>query len=279
MNISPEDIMASVPALSGTHLPVSVIESGQHSRVFDFTTHIARVGRHHPSGDALERESKMLSIIGPLLPVPTPRTEIYRIADTIVVVHEKLAGEPLMSLNTLSEDQRGNIAAQLGSFLKTMHTIPIERIGDLDLQSTDHQYWTIWLADVRNRIYPFLDRIGADRFDTQAVAFLESWSNAPGQLIHGDFGCGNILIENGKISGIIDFGGTSIGDPAVDIAGLLASYGEAFVDIVARTYPEADCLRHRSAFYRPAFAAMEALHGIDHDDAIALEAGLATLRV
>ena len=42
------------------------------------------------------------------------------------------------------------------------------------------------------------------------------WSNAP-VWIHGDFAIGNILIKDNKLSGVIDFGGTAMGDPACDL--------------------------------------------------------------
>ncbi|MEL7432050.1 MAG: aminoglycoside phosphotransferase family protein [Chlamydiota bacterium] len=35
--------------------------------------------------------------------------------------------------------------------------------------------------------------------------------------IHGDFAASNILIQNRKVSGIIDFGGMAMGDPACDL--------------------------------------------------------------
>ena len=35
--------------------------------------------------------------------------------------------------------------------------------------------------------------------------------------IHGDFAFGNFLIKVGKLSGVIDFGGMAIGDPASDL--------------------------------------------------------------
>jgi aminoglycoside phosphotransferase (APT) family kinase protein len=35
--------------------------------------------------------------------------------------------------------------------------------------------------------------------------------------IHGDFSVGNILINNKRLSGVIDFGGTAMGDPACDL--------------------------------------------------------------
>jgi aminoglycoside phosphotransferase (APT) family kinase protein len=42
------------------------------------------------------------------------------------------------------------------------------------------------------------------------------WSKAP-VWVHGDFAASNILVQNGKLSGIIDFGGMGVGDPACDL--------------------------------------------------------------
>jgi aminoglycoside phosphotransferase (APT) family kinase protein len=35
--------------------------------------------------------------------------------------------------------------------------------------------------------------------------------------IHGDFAIGNILMDGGKLSAVIDFGGAAVGDPACDL--------------------------------------------------------------
>jgi aminoglycoside 2''-phosphotransferase len=226
----------------------------------------------------LAREAMVLEAIGPMLPIPTPRIDIHRAAGAIIAVHEKLVGEPLMSTEDLAPDQREEVAADLGSFLCALHAIPLDAMSGLNVPVEDGFSWSTWLDQVRTRIYPLLDDVDAERFDDRAVAFLASWPGGPGQPKHGDFGSGNILVADGRISGIIDFGSVSIGDPASDVAGLIASYGDGFVDLVARAYPDVSAMRPRSAFYRPAFAAMEALHGLDHDDLDALEAGLATLR-
>jgi len=42
------------------------------------------------------------------------------------------------------------------------------------------------------------------------------WRGTP-LWIHGDLHAGNVLVENGKLSAIIDFGGMGIGDPACDL--------------------------------------------------------------
>jgi aminoglycoside phosphotransferase (APT) family kinase protein len=36
--------------------------------------------------------------------------------------------------------------------------------------------------------------------------------------VHGDIAAGNLLMQEGRLSGVIDFGQLSIGDPACDLA-------------------------------------------------------------
>ena len=42
------------------------------------------------------------------------------------------------------------------------------------------------------------------------------WTGKP-IWIHGDLASGNILVIDGNLSGIIDFGGMAVGDPACDL--------------------------------------------------------------
>jgi aminoglycoside 2''-phosphotransferase len=66
-------------------------------------------------------------------------------------------------------------------------------------------------------------------------------------LKHGDFGTSNILFDRQQrtICGMIDFGSSGLGDPAYDLAGLLSSYGEAFVKRCWRVYPEIESFMDR----------------------------------
>ena|SRR5947208_12200911 len=96
-------------------------------------------------------------------------------------------------------------------------------------------------------------------------------------LKHGDFGTTNILVDlpGRVISGILDFGGAGLGDPAYDFAGLLSSYGEAFLRRCAMTYPEIEMFWDRIIFYQGTFALLEALFGIENQDQEAFESGIA----
>jgi len=192
-------------------------------------------------------------------------------------VHEKLPGNPLLSLSDINASQQRTIAAQLAGFLRSLHEIPVSVLKDADVPVEDVTFWAQWLESMRVRIYPLIDNKAAERFDRHAVTFLDNYRDLSFGIKHGDFGSGNILAAEGEITGIIDSGSVSIGDVAADIAGLAASYGDPFLDMIAETYPEVHAMKPQVAFYRLAFAAMEALQGLEHGDGDALQAGRATL--
>jgi aminoglycoside 2''-phosphotransferase len=96
-------------------------------------------------------------------------------------------------------------------------------------------------------------------------------------LRHGDFGTVNLLYDAQAqtMTGVLDFGGTGLGDPAVDCAGIYSGYGEAFLHRCQAAYPEIDGMMERVRFYFGTFALEEALFGIEHDDREAFNAGIA----
>ncbi len=62
-----------------------------------------------------------------------------------------------------------------------------------------------------------------DDLDIEAItnvwntALESKWTKFP-IWIHGDIALGNLLVKNGELSAVIDFGGISVGDPACDLA-------------------------------------------------------------
>jgi aminoglycoside phosphotransferase (APT) family kinase protein len=62
-----------------------------------------------------------------------------------------------------------------------------------------------------------------DKIDTKLAleiwesTLATSWEKTPVWL-HGDISTGNLLVDNGRLSAVIDFSGVCIGDPACDFA-------------------------------------------------------------
>jgi aminoglycoside phosphotransferase (APT) family kinase protein len=110
------------------------------------------------------------------------------------------------------------VAADLAQFLNALRKAPtadaplpgahsFHRGGDL----------RIYDQEVRHS----LQQLGAS---VDSAAILKHWTRAchsswtaPPVWLHGDVAPGNLLVQDGKLSGVIDFGGCGIGDPACDL--------------------------------------------------------------
>lgn len=62
-----------------------------------------------------------------------------------------------------------------------------------------------------------------DKIDMKSVieiwetALATSWNKLP-MWVHGDISISNLLVKEGQLSAVIDFGGLAVGDPACDLA-------------------------------------------------------------
>jgi aminoglycoside 2''-phosphotransferase len=235
--------------------------------------------------DWLRTETAILEEIQGRVPLPVPNplwTALDRPVGQAFVGYRLIPGEPLWRDTFRAITDRPTvkrIAHQVASFLQALHSLPVdEAIGvPLPLQDTAKQ-----VADIYRRIrLKLFDRMRPDA-RAWAAAHWETFLDDPANwgyrpvLKHGDFGPSNILFDSPtrRVTGIIDFGNSSLGDPAYDFAGLLSGYGVEFIGHCADVYPAVTTFLGRIHFYRGTFALLEALFGIENGDASALAAGL-----
>jgi len=173
------------------------------------------------------------------------------------------------------------IACQLATFLRELHAIPVDEVIPIDLPLEDAlDGWADMYRRIREKLFAYM-RPDAR---TQVSAHFESYLNDPHAytfepvLRHGDFGTGNLIYdpEARRMAGVIDFGAAGLGDAATDMAGLLSSFGEAFLARCARYYPEIEAASGRMRFYYGTFALQEALFGIENGDDEAFASGMET---
>ena len=118
----------------------------------------------------------------------------------------------------LSDIELEVIALRLARFLKELQEIK----GAEGLVPGQHNYWrgehvSVYDKGAREQIDTLKDIIDSNSaLELWERACSTRWKSEP-VWIHGDLAVGNILIKDRNLSGIIDFGGMAVGDPACDL--------------------------------------------------------------
>lgn len=168
----------------------------------------------------VEKEHEWLPKLSPKLPfsIPTPiamgrpeygypwKWSIYRWLD----------GETVTSVSIA--DLAG-LAIDLANFLTALHKIDATG-GPLPGLHSFYRGGTLSVYDSETRrsiasLKGSIDTAAATA--AWEAALSTSWEKSP-VWVHGDISAGNLLVNNGKLSAIIDFGQLAIGDPACDLA-------------------------------------------------------------
>ncbi|MFD9389970.1 aminoglycoside phosphotransferase family protein [Streptomyces sp. NPDC060000] len=208
-------VAAQFPRWAG--LPVTrLASSGTENAMFRLgADKVVRLPRHPGAVESVAHEQHLLVRLGPELPVPAPVPleqggpgegfpwpwSVYRWLDG----RNPVAG---------ALDEPEALAADLAAFVTALRGIetrggpPNHRGGPLAGRD----------APTRDALARLTGRI-----DTDAVTALwEEALRAPGHTgppvwAHGDLSPGNVLVEEGRLSAVIDFGSVGVGDPAVDL--------------------------------------------------------------
>lgn len=154
-----------------------------------------------------------------------------------------------LNLVILSEKEQEQLAVDISLFLKSL-----QGIKDIDGPPPgQHNWWrgahiSVYDKGAREQISILENIIDSDK----ALCLWEKacnthWKNQP-VWVHGDMAVGNLLIEGGKLSGVIDFGGLALGDPACDLVIAWTYFKNKSRDIFMREMPfdEGTWLRART---------------------------------
>ena len=132
-------------------------------------------------------------------------------------IYKWLEGESANSL-TIDDESLEHIARQLAKFLNELQSIDSVEGPEPGLHNWYRgAHVSVYDAQARAQIQELegvIDSRSALRLWEQALT--SKWEKPP-VWIHGDFATGNILIEDNKLSAVIDFGGMGVGDPACDL--------------------------------------------------------------
>ena len=214
------------------------------------------------------------------LPIPNP---IFvnagtKVVGKVLMGYKRLAGKPLFRavLKSMTDESTlESFAQQLADFLHGLHTLYLTELRlDLPYQDQPAEYRTFF-SDVKEHLYTFMRPDARDSINEHFKNYFDNPSlhEYTPSIIHGDFGGSNILFDENKITGIIDFGFAGLSDPARDIASV-STFGDSFFEKICKYYPKVESMLERAKFYRGTYALYEALHGFRNNDKDAFESGI-----
>jgi aminoglycoside 2''-phosphotransferase len=233
---------------------------------------IFRFPRTDEGRTALRQEAALLALVRDHIDTPVPAFTYDAALD--FVVYPLVSGVPIYRHDLLlwPDEAQAVFARQLGRFLHQLHTIPSEPLTAV-LGAPDHDLPGMWdrrLAAVRDLLFPHL---WADQQAWVASLFapvtdgrLDMRAYTP-CLTHGDLASYHLLGDpaSGSLTGVLDFGEARWGDPAIDLAAVISSYGESFLWRMAETYPLTNDLVERARL-RAGYVELEwAMQGVKLD--------------
>jgi aminoglycoside phosphotransferase (APT) family kinase protein len=177
---------------------------------------VARLPRRALAAEIIKNEQRWLPVLAPRLPLPVPYPERtgtpgrgYPFSWSVVPF---LPGVPAAQASF----DPARAATAVGGFLGALH-VPAPA------DAPANPFRGVPLADRAGSVAANL-AVVADRVDRDAVR--RAWDaalRAPGYdgppvWLHGDLHPANILVNDGQVSGVIDFGDITAGDPANDLS-------------------------------------------------------------
>lgn len=228
---------AEVAAQLARHLPglrsdaVTLLGSGLDHDVYDIDDTLVARYRHDPdpaaSAAAVAREAGLLRLVAAICPVPVPPVRLV-VPQQGCLVLGKLAGVSL-----LDRSEAGHAAAVpavgavLGAALAALHALPLTRLnGWAGVDDVAPSAWLDEAAEtyraVRSEI-PAGSRAAVERFLSEPPA------PVPERRVfsHNDLGAEHVLVDDGRVTGIIDWSDAAITDPAIDLGRILRDLGPA----------------------------------------------------
>jgi aminoglycoside phosphotransferase (APT) family kinase protein len=181
---------------------------------------VVRLPRIHWAVGGVDKDFRWLPEVAPLVPVAIPEPlakgapaegypwtwGVYRWLEGANPAADRL-------------DDPDSVARQLARFVEAVHRIDLAggpaapRGAPLDVQD---EAVRAALADLRGMI-----DTAAATAEWDAALRAPRWPGPPVWL-HGDLLPGNLLFQDGRLTGVLDWGGLGVGDPACD---LIAAWG------------------------------------------------------
>jgi aminoglycoside phosphotransferase (APT) family kinase protein len=199
-------------------LPIEVMANGWDNLICRLGGELAvRLPRRAVAAELVVHEQRWLPVLAPRLPLPVPAP--VRIGRPTLGYPWPWSIVPFLPGRIAAYDPPADprdAAASLGGFAGALHVpaapdAPVNPYRGVALAERSETF-----IERASQLDGMVDRAGVLRVWEAAVA-ASRWDGPP-MWLHGDLHPANILVDRGRISGVIDFGDVTSGDPATDLA-------------------------------------------------------------
>ena len=224
-------------------LPLARIDAGWDNVMFRLGTDlVVRAPRRQAAAQLIVNEQAWLPHLAPRLPIRIPTPVFVGSPDETFpwfwTIGPWIPGRPA-NLDWPAADQAGLFSA----FLRALHhpapkTAPSNPVRGCPLVDRS--------SVVEPRCERLQDNLGALGVPTRAL-WRQALAAAPATKavwLHGDLHARNVLVDQGVITGVIDWGDITAGDPATDLAAIWSLFEDpaARLAIIADYAPSPDLL-------------------------------------
>jgi aminoglycoside 2''-phosphotransferase len=195
----------------------------------------------------LQKEIRLLPVLEETLSSPIPHFNYIGQGDenypVMFVGYRKLGGLALDDVS-ITQMQLVELAPALATFLNELHSFPAALALQNGIQAYTPALWREryrkLYSDLQIRVFPLLDTELRSKSGQLWENFLNSEAIIAFQPvpIHCDLACEHIFCDpvRGILTGVIDWGDTTVGDPALDFVGLHSGRGREFTEHVLACY-------------------------------------------
>lgn len=204
---------------AGASLPIKPVEkSGWDNRSFRLGEEmLIRLPSAEEYAEAVFKEQKWLPFLAQHLSYVIPKPIALGKPSENYPFHWSIyQWIPGKNADTLLFDEQARFAYDIACFLKELEAIdptggPINNAG----RGGPPAFYDTEVQAALGQLKDSIDTNAAQKVWQKAIT-CAAWNKKP-VWIHGDFSVGNILVHNGRLAAIIDFGSMGIGDPACDL--------------------------------------------------------------
>ena len=208
------------------HLPIRLLDSGWDNVIFRLGDRLCvRLPRRTASAALIKHEQAWLSRLATQLPIAIPVPLRTGSANG----YFPWSWSIVPWIEGTSADQAALLPSQagaLGRFLGALHR-------QVPTGAPHNPYRGIPLTerarDMEDRLGRLIPILGQNRHSLQHTweATLAATIDTPPALLHGDLHPQNIVVHDGIIAGILDWGDICVGDAATDLAALWMLFGDS----------------------------------------------------